>query len=362
MNESEIKKLKERYYALDEEISALDVAQSSYKVNANSAYGILSLPYFRYYDPHMAEAITATGQTSILSSKKILNSIISKILGIESEYVTYCDTDSAYLNIDVLVKKHCKGKTDQQIVDFVESFVVKVIQPELNKQLSAFSKTMGVDECLLDMKLECIGPSLIMVAKKKYMFDILYSEGVRYSEPKMKVMGIEIVRSSTPSIVKDYLKKAAKICLSKNEQELQEYVTVVKEDFMKQPYHAICFPRGVNGMKTYSSNSSIYMKWCPIHVRGALLYNHHLKRMGLDSKYPLIADGDKIKFVYLKKPNHIYEDVIAFPTKLPEELDLIKYIDKEMQFEKTFLKPLESISSTIGWHTKEQPSLDSLFD
>jgi DNA polymerase elongation subunit (family B) len=310
----------------------------------------------------MAEAITSTGQVFIKHTMCITNEIIQKILGNKIECGLMADTDSFYFSVDDIVKKHCKGKTDHQIVDFLEKFVVDILQPELNKQLSQIAKTMGIDDCKIFYKLECIGPSMIMVAKKKYMFDILYAEGVRYSEPKMKVMGIEIVRSSTPSVVKDYLKKAAKICLSKNEEELQEYVTKVKEDFMKQSYHAICFPRGVNGMKTYSSSSSIYMKGCPIHVRAALLYNHHLKQRGLDSKYPLIADGDKIKFVYLKKPNHIYEDVIAFPTKLPEELDLIKYIDKEMQFEKTFLKPLESISSTIGWHTKEQPSLDSLFD
>jgi DNA polymerase elongation subunit (family B) len=359
---SEIEELKKRYYVLDEEISSLDVSQSSYKVAANSFYGVTGLPYFKYYDPDIAEAITATGQVSILKAKEILDDIFSKLVKEDSEYVAYCDTDSGYVNIQKFVDKFCQGKSDQEVVDFVEKLIFNVVQPELNKRLKSLVSQLGSDNCRLDMKLECIGPSAIFLAKKKYMFDILYAEGVRYKEPKMKVMGIEIVRSSTPSVVKDYLKKAAKICLSGTEEEMQNYVKEVKKDFMIQDYAAICFPRGVNGLKTYASNSSIYMKGCPIHVRASLLYNHHLKRLGLDTKYPLIHDGEKIKFVYLKKPNHFHEDVIAFPNKLPVEFNLEQYIDKETQFEKTFLKPLEGISSAIKWHTSEQPSLDSLFE
>jgi DNA polymerase elongation subunit (family B) len=199
-------------------------------------------------------------------------------------------------------------------------------------------------------------------AKKKYMFDILYSEGVRYQEPKMKVMGIEIVRSSTPSVVKEYLKTAAKMCLSGNEKELHEYVEYVKKQFFSLDYTQVSFPRGCNGISTYASDSGIYKSGTPMHVRAALLHNHYLKEMGLHTKYPLISDGDKIKFIALNKKNPFREDVIGFHNKLPDEFDIVKYIDWEMQFQKAFIAPLEAITSSIDWATKEQPSLDSLFD
>lgn len=359
---NEVEELKKRYYQLDQEIVALDVSQLAFKIGANAFFGITGLPYFKYYDPRLAEAITSTGQVYIKKTKQILDEMFNKILKTKNiEYVSYCDTDSSFLDFTSFVDTVLKNKTKKEVVDYIENFVFNLVQPHLNKELSDFSKTLGVDDCKMFFKLEKIG-SCIFLAKKKYLFDLLYDEGVRYTEPKMKVMGVEIVRSSTPSVVKDYLRNAAKICLSGTEEEMQTYVREIKNDFMNQPYYAISFPRGVNGLKTYASNSSIYMKGCPIHVRASLLYNHHLKRLGLDTKYPLIHDGEKIKFVYLKKPNHFHEDVIAFPNKLPIEFNLEQYIDKETQFEKTFLKPLEGISSAIKWHTSEQPSLDSLFD
>ena len=266
--------------------------------------------------------------------------------------------NSSYVHIQDFVEKFCVGKSKAEIVDYVEKTVVNIVQPQLNKKLSKLTGTMGIDNCLLDMKLECIGDSLIILAKKKYGFDIRYSEGVRYSEPKMKVMGIEIVRSSTPSIVKDFLKESMKLCMSSDENTLQKKVKEVKKSFMQQDYINISFPRGVNGMEVYADKASIYKKGCPIHVRGALLYNHTLKRLGLDSKYPMIADGDKVKFVALKMPNPLHENVIAFPGKLPTEFGLDRFIDYKTQFEKAFVAPLEGILEAIGWEAEEKIKLD----
>lgn len=344
--------------APEEEYKALDVAQNAFKIAANSFYGITALPHFKYYDYRMAEAITSTGQVFIKKTKQYVDDIFTKLVGKEMEYAFYCDTDSVYIDVDAFVKKTCAGKTDQEIVDYLENLIFKVVQPTLNKKLDALAKTMGIDDCRISFKLECIGNGYIQVAKKRYVFDILYSEGVRYQEPKMKVMGIEIVRSSTPSIVKDYLKKAVKLCLSESESNLQKYVKTVKQEFLSQPYTAISFPRGCNGLTTYSNTASIYEKGCPIHVRAALLHNHHLKKNNLDTKYPLIAEGDKIKFVALKMPNPIFENVIGFQSKLPSELKLDQYVDYGMQFEKAFLSPLETILETIGWDAEEKVTLD----
>ena len=317
----------------------------------------MGLAHFRYYDYRMAEAVTSTGQVFIKKTKEFMDAILAKISS-EKDHVAYLDTDSSYFIIQNFVENQCVGLSDSEIVDKLEKLVQKVIQPTLNKQLKTVAQSMGIDDCRIEFKLECIGPAIIFLAKKKYAFDILYAEGVRYSEPKMKVMGIEIVRSSTPSIVKDYLKESMKLCMSETENVLQKKVKEVKKSFMQQDYVNISFPRGVNGMEVYADKASIYKKGCPIHVRGALLYNHSLKRLGLDSKYPAIADGDKVKFVALKMPNPLHENVIAFPSKLPVEFGLDRFIDYKTQFEKAFIAPLENILEAIGWEAEEKIKLD----
>lgn len=198
-------------------------------------------------------------------------------------------------------------------------------------------------------------------AKKKYAFDILYSEGIRYAEPKMKVMGIEIVRSSTPGVVKDYLRTAMEITMRKTEKDLQEYVKEVKKSFMEKSIKEIAFPRGVNGMTVYEDDANIYKSKTPMHVRGALLFNMYIKKLGLENKYAEIVDGDKIKFIMLTLPNPIHENVIAFPDKLPPEFGFEKYVDNKLQYTKTFLDPIERIIKCLGWTSEEIVTLDDFF-
>ena len=347
-----------RRHAPEEEYRALDVAQLAFKIAANAFYGIMGLAHFKYYDYRMAEAVTSTGQVFIRNAKKYVDLILSKVSGRNAEFAMYADTDSLYFLVEDIVKTKCVGMSDAEIVNYLERFVIDVLQPPLNKKLQEDATSMGIDKCLINFKLECIGPSIIFVAKKRYAFDILYSEGVRYDAPKMKVMGIEIVRSSTPSVVKDYLKESLKLCLSADEKTLQKKVIEVRKAFESCHYTDISFPRGVNGLTTYHDDASIYRVKTPIHVRGALLYNHHLKRKKLDTKYPLIGEGDKIKFVALKMPNTIHENVIAFNNRIPPELDLEKYVDYKMQFQKAFLAPLEGILEAIGWEAEEKVTLD----
>lgn len=318
----------------------------------------MGLVHFKYYDYRMAEAVTTNGQVFIKKSREYLQAMFERIVGEKHDYAVYSDTDSSYLCIQPLVDSKLSGMSDQEKVSYIEKLVVNVIQPTLNKKLTDLVHSMGVDDSLLDKKLECIGPTLLMCGKKKYAFDILYSEGVRYSQPKMKVMGIEIVRSSTPNVVKDYLKESLALCLRATESALQKKVREVKTNFMKESYQNISFPRGVNGMTVYADDASIYKKGCPIHVRGSLLYNHTLKRLHLDEKYPLISDGDKVKFVALKMPNTLHENVIAFPAKLPPELGLERFIDYKMQFQKAYLAPLQNILDAIGWEAEEKVTLD----
>jgi DNA polymerase elongation subunit (family B) len=341
--------------------SVYDVKQKAFKVAANALFGVQALPHFKYYDTDLAEAITSTGQVFIKAAQKYINLIMNKVIGTHNEdFVSYSDTDSVFIIFEKFVEKFCKDKSDTEIVDYIEKFVFDVLQKALSKKLTEFASTMGISDCKIDFKLECIGPNIIHIAKKRYAFHVLYAEGVRYSpeKPYLKVTGIEIVRSSTPSAIRDYLKDCVSICLAKNEKAIQSHVKKVKQEFMKLDYTAIAFPRGVNGLSTYADSASIYKKGTPIHVRGSLLFNHHLAMKGLEKKYQSISEGDKVKFIALKMPNTIHEDVIAFSGKLPPEFDLVRFVDYQKQFEKAFIKPLDGILEAIGWTAEEVVTLD----
>jgi DNA polymerase elongation subunit (family B) len=210
------------------------------------------------------------------------------------------------------------------------------------------------------MKREVLADKGIWTAKKRYVLNVHNSEGVQYAKPKIKVMGLEMVKSSTPAVIRDKLRDSINVILEGDEKKLHKYVTEFREEFIKMPVQDIAFPRGVNGMKQYAG-SPIYQKGTPIHVRGALLFNHHCKRFGIDNKYQAIKDGDKIKFIYVRTPNPLQEDVIAFATELPKEFALQQYIDYDKQFEKVFLDALQIVIEPLGWKTQEESSLEDFF-
>lgn len=342
---------------MDDAITSLNLKQFFGKLSLNSVYGCLSMVYFRYFDHDSAEAVTTTGQLIIQNTMKCINAMLSKLLG-PGDYVVASDTDSVYINLDKMVEKHCQGKTDSEIVNWIEKFVIKVLQVEVNKYLDDLMANFGVPKNIVTFKLEGISDSAIWLAKKRYACNLLYNEGVRYDPPDVKVMGMEIVRSSTPSYIKDELLNGLKICLDGQEEDLHELVSKAREDFEKKDIEDISFPRGCNGMDVYADEVSIYKKKTPMHVRAALLHNDFAKRKGFDRIKP-IENGDRIKFIHLKMPNPVHEDIIAYVGKMPKEFALEKYIDRKLQFEKVFIGPLKGILDAIDWTTEP---VNTLFD
>jgi hypothetical protein len=225
---------------------------------------------------------------------------------------------------------------------------------ELAEYVNAYEQKM-------QMKRENIADRGIWTAKKRYILNVWDSEGVRYETPKLKMMGIEAVKSSTPAPCRVKIKEALNIIMNKTEDDLISFVEKFKKEFSNLPPEDISFPRSVNELTKYKSVATIYQSGTPIHTRGALLYNHYIKDKSLDSKYPLINNGEKIKFCYLKKANPIRENVISFIQQFPKELGLGKYVDYELQFEKSFIEPLKSILNCIGWNVKKTNTLESLF-
>jgi len=337
------------------------------KIQLNSAYGAVGNAYFRFYSTDLAEAITLSGQLSIQWIGNRLNELINTVTHTtDVDYIIASDTDSVYLRIDGIVNKYAQEKTLSEKIDYVDSASKNIILPYIEKQFNSLATMMNAYENRIIMAREVIADKGVWTAKKRYMLNVWDSEGVRYSQPKQKIMGIETSRSSTPEVVRKELKNAINIILNNDEDSLIKFVENFKSKFMKMNIEEISFPRSVNGMDKYKDSSQIYKLKTPIQVKAALLYNYYIKEMKLGMKYTKISEGEKIKFVYLKKPNPLSgtqgEDcVIGFPNKMPKEFDLDKFIDREKQFEKSFLDPLVKILDIIGWKAEKTNTLESLF-
>lgn len=350
--------------ALEKEIARCNNIQMARKIQLNSAYGAIGNQYFRYYKLVNAEAITLSGQVSIRWIENKMNGFLNKILQTEEvDYVIASDTDSIYLNMGPLVDKFLSHKSGDKtkVVQLLDKICEDKLEPFIEQSYTELADYVSAYEQKMIMKRENISERGIWTAKKRYILNVWNSEGVQYSEPKLKMMGIEAVKSSTPAPCRTMIKDGLKLMMSGTEEEVINFIDKCRKEFKELPPEQIAFPRSVSDVVKYRSYSGIYSKGTPIHCRGALLFNHYIKEKKLDNKYSLINNGEKIKFIYLKKPNIIQENVISFIQDFPHELGLDKYIDYELQFEKSFLDPLKSILDAIGWNVEKTVNLDLFF-
>ena len=350
--------------ALEKEIARCNNIQMAKKISLNSAYGAIGNQYFRYYKLANAEAITLSGQVSIRWIENKMNAYLNKILKTEDvDYVIASDTDSIYLNLGPLVEVVYKDR--EKDVESIVSFLNKVCEMEFEKYIESSYETLAKYVNAYDqkmfMKRENIADRGIWTAKKRYILNVWDSEGVRYEEPKLKMMGIEAVKSSTPAPCRTMIKDALKIMMNGTEEDVIHYIDECRKKFKSLPPEDISFPRSASNVEKYKAHSTIYAKGTPIHIRGALLFNHYVKKHKLDNKYSLIQNGEKIKFCYLKKPNIIHENIISFIQDFPHEIGLDKYIDYDLQFEKSFLEPLKIILDAIGWNVEKTVNLELFF-
>jgi DNA polymerase elongation subunit (family B) len=355
---------KKKSKELEKEIARCNNIQMAKKISLNSAYGAIGNQYFRYYKLENAEAITLSGQVSIRWIETKMNAYINKLLKTEDvDYVIASDTDSIYLNMGPVVETVFKGreKTTESIVSFLDKVASLELEKYIEGAYQELADYVNAYDQKMQMKRENIADRGIWTAKKRYILNVWNSEGVAYTEPKLKMMGIEAVKSSTPAPCRQMIKDGLKIMMSGTEEEVIDYIDKCRAKFKKLSPEQISFPRSVSDVNKYQSSSTIYTKGTPIHVRGALLFNHYVKEAKLTNKYSLIQNGEKIKFVYLKKPNTIHENIISFIQEFPKELNLDKFIDYELQFEKAFLEPLKSILDAIGWNVEKTVNLELFF-
>tara|TARA_X000001036_G_scaffold108126_1_gene101295 strand:- start:4405 stop:6813 length:2409 start_codon:yes stop_codon:yes gene_type:complete len=342
---------------LDKEIVTLENKQLAIKILLNSLYGALGNKHFHYFDIRLAEGVTLSGQLAIQWAEKAMNAAMNKLLQSEKDYVVAIDTDSLYVNFGPLVKKLSPANP----VFFLDKICKEHFEPVLQKAYEKLFKNMNAHKNRMVMAREGISDSGIWTAKKRYILNVHNNEGIQYKEPKLKIMGIEAIKSSTPEVVRDKFKKAFNLIISGTEAEAQRFIQDFRNEFKTLNPEQVAFPRRVSNITDWHDHKTIYKKSCPIHVRGSLLFNKHLKYNKLQQQYELITNGSRIKFCYLKLPNPIKENVIAFQDALPKELKLHNYVDYDLQFNKTFIEPLNLILHSIGWSAEEQTTLEDFF-
>jgi DNA polymerase elongation subunit (family B) len=340
------------------DVSRYNNIQMARKISLNSAYGAIGNEWFRYYDLRIAEGITTSGQFSIRWIEKSLNMYLNKLLKTEGEdYVIASDTDSVYITFDKLVNtvlKEREGESEDsyrgRAVDFLDTVAQEKIEPFIDKSYQALASYVNAYEQKMQMAREVIADKGIWTAKKRYILNAWDVEGVRYQEPQLKIMGIEAVKSSTPAPCRDKIKECLKIIMSGTEKDVNNFIQEFREEFLQLSPEEIGFPRSVNGIQKWSDSASIFKKGTPMHIKGVILYNHFVRQQKLTNKYPLIQEGEKIKFLNMRTPNRMQSNVISFMTKLPKELDIHSHLDYDIQFEKAFIEPLTFIMNQIGWN------------
>ena len=334
------------------DISKFNNIQMAKKISLNSAYGAIGNVWFRYYNILVAEAITTSGQLAIRFIEHSLNEYLNKILNTRGEdYIIASDTDSVYITFDKLVSKVFVSDTDNnKIVEFLDTVAKEKIEPFIDKSYQELADYVNAYEQKMQMKREVIADKGIWVAKKRYILNAHDVEGVRYKEPKLKIMGVEAVKSSTPAACREKIKEALTIIMNEDDKVLNTFIQDFRTEFMNLKPELIAYPRSVNGLTKWTESHNLFKKGAPIHCKGAILYNHLLKEKKLQGKYPYIQEGDKIKFLHMKIPNTYQSTSISFMTKLPKELNLHNIIDYDMQFEKSFVEPLKFITNIIQWN------------
>lgn len=342
-------------------ISKWNNLQSARKVQLNAAFGACGNEHFRYFDLRLATAITLSGQLIIKYSEQEINCILNEYMQTDNyDYVIASDTDSLYLKMELVVERILQVKpnlSNDEIANQLDKFSKKVINPAFLDMFSRLSKRLGAIDGHIFMKREAIADAGIWTGKKHYILNVLDNEGVRYAKPKLKMMGIEAIKSSTPKCCRTAIIKSIEIILSGTETDVQKYIEDFRLEFNKLPFEDIAFPRGVSNVEKYESAT----KSVPIAVRGSLAFNALLVIYGLEKRFDSIKDGEKIRFCYLKMPNPIQSNVISAIRVLPDEFGLSPYLDYDLQFEKAFVTPISSILNVIGWEAEHTATLDSFF-
>lgn len=397
MSKEELLELKHK---LENEVSSYNNEQMAIKILLNALYGQLSNRFCRWFDIRIPRSITCTGQTMIRYIARRINELVNEECGTNNEdYVLTIDTDSNYINLDGVYHKRGYKSLDE-----LNEYIEGVLEPYIDKCYREFYDYMNHFDFQMVMKREAIADRGLFINKKKrYCLSVIDMEGVRYAHPKLKIVGLEVIKSSTPEGCREALTEILKILLYKDRLTLVQYIEDYKKKFMQMTADQIGLIRNVSDMDKwtekegdletlvyngkYKENQNFYMNkqleevmnanavyesegekkikarnlGIPINVRAALNFNNIVEKYKLNIQK--IGVGEKIKMVYLK-PNPYNVEIIGFVDYLPKELNLEQYIDYEKQFEKGFMSNVHNITDDLDYNLDiEYDAVDlGLFD
>lgn len=346
-----------------DEISMLDNFQSAKKVTLNSAYGALGNQWFRFYDVRLASAVTVTGQLAIRWVQRDINDYLNKLCKISGfDFIIASDTDSMYLNLEPLILKafpNHKNVETIKIIRAMDKLCNDQIQKAIQDSFTRLYDRIGAFAPKMNMKREAIADSAIWTSKKHYILNVWNQEGVEYTKPKVKIVGLKAVAAGSLSITcRENIKKAYEFIINDDYSGLLELRDKYKKEFNSLSVEDISMPKTCNNVEKYTGVEELWGKKTPFHVKGALIYNNMLKELNLNNKYPSIKEGDKVKYTYLIEPNPTQANVIAFADKLPKEFDIHQFIDYNMQFEKSFVDSVTPVLDAVGWKWEGNNSLE----
>lgn len=342
---------------LEYRMTSLNNNQMAIKILMNSLYGALGNKWFRYFDQRVAESITMTGQLAIKWAERCVNNEMQNILKTDEDYVVAIDTDSVYIRMGDLVNRF----NPKNPVGFLDKICGEHFEKSLGVSYAEMAELTGAYVNRMEMEREVIADRGIWMAKKRYILNVHNNEGVQYAEPKLKIQGIEAIKSSTPQVVREKFKEIFRVIVEGTESDTQGYIRDFRSHFKTLPPEEVSFPRGISNLTKWQDRKTVFKKGTPIHVRGALCYNNAIAEKNLERQYEFVKQGERVKFIYLKMPNILKQNVVAYPLNLPRELGLHKHVDYDLMFDKTFLDPLIPILDAVGWEAEPQTTLEDFF-
>ena len=333
------------------------------KILLNSGYGAIANRYFRFYSLANAEAITTTGQLTFKWVERDVNKYLNGLLKTEGiDFVVAGDTDSIMLNFGQFFDNMKISETDKnKLIDTIDNICKVGVSKVIDKSCEDLKEYLNAYAQKLSMKREAIADVGIWRKKKNYVLNVWDSEGLRFKEPKMKIKGLEIVKTNSPMMVRTALQDCLKIIVDDDYEKLMKYISEFKNKFIGRTFEEVASPTSVNNLEKYADLDLTYRKGTPRHVKGSLTFNALLEEMDLTNKYPPVYSGDKIKFVSLRLPNPSGDDVISCVNELPPEFDLDRFIDYDAQYQKVFIEPLKSLTDIVGWNMERKNTLNSFF-
>lgn len=353
---------KKRMSEKDGDVSKLDAKQYALKILMNSIYGYLGTPYCRFYNPDMAGSVTVAGRYYTKGCINRLNEYfekqderLRKKLGLPEgngkNIVKAADTDSVFLHLGRYVDDDLTDEKAMKVVNKLNNLACKKANDIAEDITDQFDL-----ENYIKFDKEYVARYVSYLTKKRYVYSKIDTENFGDEDNfDISAKGFEIVKSSTPYQVREYLKDVCRTILkTQNESDVHDKIKEIYDDFLELDPVEIAFPTSVNGIQKYTSESGGCKKGTPIHVRGAIVWNNLLEKNDIEDYEPIV-EGGKMRYVYLKQNHITTSHVIGFgDVGLPSSLGLDRYVDYDKMFQKTFMKPMDPFFEILGW---DRPNL-----